>query len=443
MDVKLNQIIKFLKFAIEHVSVGIHAIDSKGHTILYNNKMKEIEGFNIEDVSDRSILELFAFRQNDSTLLRVLQTGLKEMNVKQTYRNKDGHEITTINDTYPIFDNETIIGAIEFARDITSLEKLVYQPLRRYGEPLTFDIITAVSEQMQSVIDNSKKAAHARVPVLLVGESGTGKDLIAESIHHELLPANDKFVTLFSRRTNQSILEKLNNFLTTNKNYTFFFERIEFLSIPMQQQLLEIFNELSLERHMFIGSIGDDPIDLISNGQLLKDLYYYFASMTINIPPLKARKEDIMPFVHDYFSRHRERFASDIKGLAEDVIQIFLQYDWPGNLKELEILLDEIASMITNEKLVTYEMLPLHFRFKVQQLDEITHKPDFFIVQSSKELLPLDDYLREAEKYYVHNVLNMYEGNITKTANALGMSRQNLQYRLRKFKKIDDPKDLS
>lgn len=164
MDVKLNQIIKFLEFAIEHVSVGIHAIDHKGHTILYNNKMKEIEGFNIEDVSDRSILELFAFRQNDSTLLRVLQTGLKEMNVKQTYWNKDGHEITTINDTYPIFDNETIIGAIEFARDITSLEKLVYQPLRRYGEPLTFDIITAVSEQMQSVIDNSKKLLMLEYP---------------------------------------------------------------------------------------------------------------------------------------------------------------------------------------------------------------------------------------------------------------------------------------
>lgn len=435
MNEKFNQIIKFFEFAIEHVSVGIHAIDHKGHTILYNHKMKEIEGYDIDDISDRSILELFAFRQNDSTLLRVLQTGLKEMNVKQTYWNKDGHEITTINDTFPIIDNGAIIGAIEFARDITSLEKLVYQPLRRYGEPLTFDIITAVSDQMQLVIDNAKKVAHARVPVLLIGESGTGKDLIAESIHHELKPANDKFVTLFSRRTNQSIIEKLEHFLKNNQNYTFFFERIEFLSIPMQQQLLEILNELSSEKHMFIGSIGDDPIDLISNGQLLKDLYYYFASMTIYIPPLKARKEDIMPFVNDYFSRHRERFASNIERLDEDVIELFLQYEWPGNLKELELLLDEIASMITNEKLVTYEMLPLHFRFKVQQLDEITRKPDYFIVQSSKELLPLDDYLREAEKYYVQNVLNMYEGNITKTATALGMSRQNLQYRIRKFRK--------
>src|SRR5690606_34496590 len=123
-----NQIMKLYEFAIEHVSVGIHAIDIEGRTILYNKKMKEIEGFDVDDINDRSILELFALRSNDSTLLRVLQTGIKEMNVKQTYWNKYGHEITTINDTYPIYDGEKLIGAIEFARDITSLEKLIYQP---------------------------------------------------------------------------------------------------------------------------------------------------------------------------------------------------------------------------------------------------------------------------------------------------------------------------
>lgn len=434
MSVKINQLIKYYEFAIEHVSVGIHAIDQNGHTVLYNNKMKEIEGYDFEDISDRTIMELFAFRQNDSTLLRVLQTGLKEMNVRQTYWNKDGHEITTINDTYPLYKHNKIIGAIEFARDITSLEKLVYQPLRRYGEPLMFDVITAISEPMQVVIENAKKAAQARIPVLLIGDSGTGKDLIAESIHHHLSQKNDEFVILFSRRTNQSVLERLQQYIANGKAYTFFFERIEFLSIPMQKRLLEQLTSLSSGKHMYIGSIGSDPIDLISNGLLLKDLYYFFTSMTISIPSLQARKEDIKPFIDDYFSRHRERFASNIEGVSEVVLEQFLQYDWPGNLKELELLLDEIASMITNEKIVTYEMLPLHFRFKIQQLDVDTRNPDFFLIQFKKEILPLEEYLREAESYYLRNVLNMFEGNITKTAQTLGMSRQNLQYRIRKMK---------
>lgn len=164
MSLNSKQLLKLYEFAVEHVSVGIHAVDTEGRTILYNQKMKEIEGFDVEDITDRSILELFAFRSHDSTLLRVLKTGIKEINVKQTYFNKYGHEITTINDTYPIYEGEKLIGAIEFARDITSLEKLIYQPLRRYGEPLTFDVITAISEPMQIVKENAKKRL---VPVFL------------------------------------------------------------------------------------------------------------------------------------------------------------------------------------------------------------------------------------------------------------------------------------
>ena len=430
-----NLLEKFYTFAIDNVSVGIHAIDQNGHTLLYNNKMKEIEGYNIEDISDRSILDIFTFNQSESTLLRVLQTGQKVLNVKQTYWNKNGQEITTINDTFPIIENNEIKGAIEFARDITTLEKLLYQPLRRYGEPFTFEMMSVASKEMKHVIDKAKKAAKARIPILLVGESGTGKYLVAESIHNELSPINDEFVTLFSRKNSQAILDKLQNYLKTGKTYTLFFERIEYLALPIQQQLIDLLNKLPNGKHLIIGSIGDDPIDLISNGKLLKDLYYYFASLTISIPPLRDRKDDIKPFVTDYFIRHRERFGSYIEGISDEVMKYFLQYDWPGNLKELELLLDEISSMLTNEKLVTPEMLPLHFRFKVQQSNENIRNPDFFIVQPNQELLPLEDYMREAENYYIQNVLNIFEGNITKTAQALGMSRQNLQYRLRKLKK--------
>ncbi|MED3662908.1 AAA-type ATPase lid domain-containing protein [Ureibacillus terrenus] len=432
MALTKEQLLNLYQFAVEHASVGIHAVDAEGRTILYNRKMKEIEGFDVEDISDRTILELFAFRLNDSSLMRVLKTGMKELNVKQTYWNKYGHEITTINDTYPIFDGKKLIGAIQFARDITSLEKLIYQPLRRYGEPLTFDVITAISKPIQIVKEKAKKAARARIPVLLIGEPGTGKDMIAEGIHHELQPKNDEFVTLFSRRPNQ--IERLKTYLAQEKSYTFFFERLEFYSLSVQKELLNILKSLPPEKHMIIGSVGGDPIDLISNHQLLKDLYYYFASMSISIPALRERKEDIKPFIDDYFARHRDRFNSNIQGLSDDVMELFLRYDWPGNLKELELLLDEISSMITNEKYVTYEMLPLHFRFKLQQQNDQTKKPEFFLLQPEKELLPLNEYLKEAEKYYLQHALKMNDGNITKTAKALGMTRQNLQYRIRKLK---------
>ncbi|MEK4759028.1 sigma 54-interacting transcriptional regulator [Viridibacillus sp. FSL E2-0187] len=430
-----NDLTPFYRHATEHASVGIHAVNAQGQTIIYNDKMKEIEGLNLKDVIDRSILELFQFEQEESTLLQVLQTGEKVLNVKQTYWNHNGQEITTINDTFPVFENDALIGAIEFARDITTLEKLVYQPLRRYGEPITFSSITAVSLPMKVVIQTAEKAAIARLPVLLIGESGTGKDLIAEGIHHNLDPVNQHFITIFCQRSDTAILEKLYESTNSLQNCTIFCERIEFLSLTLQEKLLQLLEENHMKNHMFIASIGGDPIDLIASGQLLKELYYFFASVTINVPPLHSRREDIKPFIENFLKRHRQRFGSNIQDLSSEVHELFHLYDWPGNLKELEILLEEIVSMVTTEELITFEMLPLHFKWKVQALRDSSHDASYFVVQNTKELLPLDEYLREAEEYYLQKALNMYEGNITKTANALGMSRQNLQYRIRKMKK--------
>nr|WP_316046179.1 PAS domain S-box protein [Planococcus glaciei] len=121
----------FLKFAAEHVAVGIHAVDLKGKTILYNQKMKEIEGFDFEELVDRSLLEVFRFEQHESTLLQVLQTGEAVLNAKQTYWNRKGQQITTLNDTYPVAQGGQLIGAVELSRDVTTLEKVVYQPLKK------------------------------------------------------------------------------------------------------------------------------------------------------------------------------------------------------------------------------------------------------------------------------------------------------------------------
>src|SRR5690606_5058008 len=105
------------EFAVNRAGVGIHAVDRTGRTVIYNEKMKAIEGLELEEVGDRSILELFNYDKEESTLLRVLQSGKEQMNVKQTSWNRKGHEITTINDTYPVFREDELVGAVETARD--------------------------------------------------------------------------------------------------------------------------------------------------------------------------------------------------------------------------------------------------------------------------------------------------------------------------------------
>ena len=421
----------FFEQAVELINVGIYAIDTTGKKIIFNKKMQEMLGKDDSDITNDSLLALLHFKQEENTLLRVLQTETPILNFKKTYWNKEGHEITSLTDTFPLYLEGKLIGAIEIARDITSLEKLIYQPLRRYGEPLTFDIITAVSEEMKLVIQSAKKAAYAETPVLLIGESGTGKDLIAEGIHHYLSPTKEKFITIFSRQEDALLMQKIATALESTLPRTIFFERVEFLQTEVQVELLK-FLKSSNKQHMLIASTGSDPIELVQNGRLLKDLYYYFSTFSIIIPPLRDRKEDIEPFINDYFSRHRNRFHSTIHAIDEDVREYFLKYDWPGNLKELELLLDEVTSTLTNEQVLTLDMLPAHFLFKTSSL--ISDASKLLVPQTQRALLPFDEFMKEAETLYLKNVLNMFNGNVTKAAEAIQMSRQNLQYRLRKIK---------
>ncbi|QUG42477.1 sigma 54-interacting transcriptional regulator [Psychrobacillus sp. INOP01] len=435
MDEQIKDFLPFYKFATEQVAVGIHAVDLSGKTIIYNEKMKEIEGLNLTDIVDRSIFELFQFEQQESTLLKVLNNGEPVLRAKQTYWNRNGQEITTINDTYPVWQDKKLIGAVEFSRDITALERIIYQPLKRYNEAITLSSITAVSTDMQEVLERSIKAAHARMPVLLVGEAGTGKELIAEGIHNQLSPVNIQFISLFCHSSDSLLINKFQKELTEISNCTIFCERIDLLSLELQNELLQILSSNEGRQNLYIASIGEDPVDLIASNKLSKELYYYFAKISISIPPLRKRTEDILPFMYDYFNRYLNRYGSTINEIDEDVVQAFLMYEWPGNLKELELLLDEISSMVTTEQVLKFDMLPLHFKLKVQDFNETSGKAEDFVITSDKELVPLDEYLRSAEMYYLQKALDKFDGNITKAAEALGMSRQNLQYRLRKMKK--------
>ena len=309
---------------------------------------------------------------------------------------------------------------------------MAYQPLRRYGQPLTFDIITAVSPLMAGVIERAKMAAKTRMPVLLYGESGTGKDMIAEGIHHDLNPGNDQFITLICRNDEQALIDQLKQQIDKNEQVTIFCERVEYLSLEGQERILNLFKE-HLESHVFIASVGKDPIDLIEKGQLSKDLYYFFASVCINVPALCDRKEDIKPFISDYFKRYRNNTGSRIQGLSAKVEQIFLEYDWPGNLKELEVLLDDITSTMTNETLIDFDMLPIYFRWKVQSEELSDTTGSMFVAENEKDIRPLNVFMNEVEEYYIQNALKMFDGNVSQTAKALGLRRQSLQYRLKKF----------
>ncbi|RUL53964.1 sigma 54-interacting transcriptional regulator [Lysinibacillus antri] len=432
-----DTLLDIYKFIVEKGDNGICVVDTTGKLIIYNKKMRELQGISDEEFEKRRALEIVGFNMEKGGLLRVLQDERSILNEKKTFWNEKGQEVTLISNIYPLYSQEELVGAVEFARDITQQEFMMYQPLRRYNEPLTFEIITAVSAVMKKVIEKAKVVAYSRMPVILVGESGTGIDMIAEGIHHELKEKNDMFVTLICRRDEKTVLNQLEKYVVEKQNITFFAERIEYLSMEAQEKIVKLLETSTEHHHVFIASVGEDPIDLIQKGQLSKKLYRLFSDISIYVPALRNRKEDIMPFVEDYFKRHRESYGSVIKGLADDVKDIFLNYNWPGNLKELEVVLDDISSLITNEIFVEAHMLPAHFKWKIQNIEspknEEMTQSDIFVVMNKNDLRPLDVYMSEVEDYYISRALDLFEGNVSKTASALGIRRQSLQYRIKKY----------
>ncbi|MBO8176342.1 MAG: sigma 54-interacting transcriptional regulator [Bacillus sp. (in: Bacteria)] len=449
---------------LEKMDLGIHAIDRDGKTIIYNPKMMEIEGMNIEDVLDKNLLDIFQFSDNEeSTLLKVLKTGESILNVKQTYFNYKGQEITTINNTYPIVVDGETVGAVEFARDVTKLEKILRENMFVKGTPkYTFDQIIGTSPSLLEVIETSKRATRTTSSVLIVGETGTGKELFAQSIHNGSPRAHRPFVSQNCAAFPAQLLEEI-LFGTTENAYpgavdrpglfeqaeggTVLLDEIHALHPSLQTKLLRVLQEKTVRRIgdttdrivnvRIIATMNEDPIDAISAQKLRKDLYYRLSVVTLFLPPLRERKTDIPALIQCFINKYNQLFSLDVKGVSDDVLQLFDEYDWPGNVRELEHVIEGAMNIIEHEQTIEYQHLPLHFRQKSHRQDQTFSTQ--LLIQSHRDIKPLDEYMQEAETYYLQKALQYHQYNITKTAEALGMSRQNLQYRIRKYN-IERPK---
>jgi arginine utilization regulatory protein len=456
---KMNKVYKHI---LDKIDVGIHAVNEEGKTIIYNKKMRDIEGMSVEDVLDKNLLEVFSFDENsNSTLLEALRKGKSIRNAKQTYYNNKGQEITTINDTFPYMEGKAKMGAIEIARDVTRYERLVRENLHKKSVTrYSFESIIGSSPELQEVIDASKRAARTASSVLITGETGTGKELFAQSIHNGSPRSAKPFISQNCAALPDSLIEGL-LFGTRKGAFTGAIEReglfeqadggtllldeINSLNIVLQAKLLRVIQEKTVRRVgdtrdvpidvRIIATINEDPVNAIAQGRLRKDLYYRLSVVSLFVPPLRERQADIKELAGFFIEKYNSLFGMNVKRIHDDVLQLFYYYDWPGNVRELEHIIEGSMNLMEHEDAMSYNHLPIQFRNKpqVSAVKEPIPKGDDLLVQKGKPIKPFDEYMMEAETYYLKKALQHHGFNITQTAEALGMSRQNLQYRIRKW----------
>jgi len=445
------------------VDDGVHVLDNKGNTIIYNEAMSKLEKMETKDVLKKPFSEVFKnLNLENSTLLKALETRQSTINKKQTYLNKDGKEITTINTTVPVIIDDKVRAVVEVAKNITKiqemsntileLQKEIEKPAKAKSTKIkkyNFNNIIGQNVKFVEVIDRAKKASNSSASVFIYGETGTGKELIAQSIHFDGTRKENPFIAQNCAALPESLLEGL-LFGTSKGGFTGAVDRAglfeqanggtllldEINSMPyeLQAKLLRVLQENYIRR---VGGTKDIPIDvriittsnerpehIIATGKVRKDLFYRLNIIPLNVPPLRNREDDIIMLAEKFVNKYNTKYNKTILIISDDAKEKLLHYDYPGNVRELENIIMGALSMVEDEHVLTGNHLI------IEDIGRVV--TEHSVNEIGKE--GIDDYLGNLEKEIIIKALAKNNFNITKAAHVLKIKRQTLQHKIKKYK---------
>src|SRR3984893_3438506 len=313
--------------------------------------------------------------------------------------------------------------------------------------------IVSASPKMENVKRMVLKVAHSSSTVLIRGESGTGKELIARAIHNQSPRASEMFQAVNCAAINENLLEselfghekgsftgahaeKKGLFEVADRG-SLFLDEIAELDVSMQAKLLRALQEHKVRR---VGGTHEISVDvrvvaatdrdlraMVGDGRFRDDLYYRLNVLSVDVPPLRERREDI-PVLIDYFlKKHTRNTSRLVKGLTGETRRMLQDYGWPGNVRQLESAIER-AILLCEGDLITPDDLPTEVRQESQTASTGGFK-----------LPPEGISFEEVEKNLILQAMDQTDYNITKAAKLLGLTFRTLQYRLEKFgiKKTD------
>jgi len=324
------------------------------------------------------------------------------------------------------------------------------------------DEIIGDSQQMQEVYKEVGKVAGSDATILLRGESGTGKELFAKAIYLHSDRKDSPFLIVNCAAIPETLLESelfghekgsftdaiskhIGKFEAAS-NGTIFLDEIGDMSLSLQSKLLRVLQEKTFNRVgstetitsdvRVIAATNRDLEGLVKNGEFREDLYYRLNVVTITIPPLRDRKEDI-PLLASYFvSKYSKKYNKSVQGVDKELIEMFINYNWPGNVRELENVIAR-GVIITSAPFIMKEHLPKEFisQFKTEEekRTDLAHKKGNFKSITYDELTPLPELIETIERQQIIKALDLARGNKTKAAKMLGISRKSLFNKLRQY----------
>ncbi len=340
-----------------------------------------------------------------------------------------------------------------FLKEKTRREELEVELQKRHE----FGNIVYASKEMEKIIKTCLKIINSPATVLIRGESGTGKELIAKAIHFHSNRAQKPFITINCAAIPENLLEaelfgyekgaftgafssKPGKFELANGG-TIFLDEIGELSPLLQAKILRILQDQSFERLggtksikidvRIIAATNRNLEEMIKNGKFREDLYWRLNVVPIFIPPLRERKEDIPVLVKYFLEKFNKRYNKNVK-IDSKVLEIFLNYSWPGNVRELENLIERLVLLNENDIITKYD-LPAYMISKKSKVIGNNRSE----ISQNNLFVGLKDEITTLEKERIISALKACNFNQTKAAKLLGITRRQLNYRIKKYKLED------
>ncbi|NOX32504.1 MAG: PAS domain-containing protein [Deltaproteobacteria bacterium] len=458
---------------------GVIIADINGTILFYNKAQSKIDGLAPSDVIGLRVTDIYELNNRTSMIMQAIYRHSAIKNRAFFYRTCSGKVANTVTSVYPLFKGKTINGVICLVKDYelicrsTPMATITEcRPDLGNGTQYTFADLIGRDHDFGRVVATARKAASSFSPVMIQGETGTGKELFAQAIHNQSRRRDEKYVavncaaipndllegTLFgtTRGAFTGALDKPGLFETAHGG-TLFLDELLAMPVELQAKLLRLLQEKRVRR---VGSARETPLDVkiissvsrdprlaIRENQLRTDLYYRLGVVMVKLPPLRERQGSMHELINHFIEKHNNRLGTHVKKISREVLELFSAYQWPGNVRELEHLIEGAMNMAGHEETIGIE----HFTPGLDCLEQVDFTcrevpfpmPGISGTPGVEKLIPSFDPAparfrnlaktqADLEKKAVKAALSAAGGNVTKAAGNLGISRQLLHYKIKK-----------
>jgi PAS domain S-box-containing protein len=430
-----------VRMVLDSITDGVFTVDGNFHITSFNMAAEEITGVPVEEALGRPCCEVFRAEicEGDCALKQTVRTGMPVVNRPVYILRADGTRVPISVSTSMLKDSQgNLVGGVETFRDLTLVEAL----RKEVEKSFSFEDMLSRNPRMQDIFGILPDVAMSDSTILIEGESGTGKELLAKAIHNLSTRSDKRMVTVNCGAIPDTLLEselfgyKAGAFTDARRDKpgrftqadggTIFLDEIGDITPALQVRLLRVLQDGTFEplggttplsvKVRVLAATNRDLTSLVAKGGFREDLYYRIQVFRLRLPPLRERKEDI-PMLADHFIDRLNRIRGrDISGLSREALAAFMDYDWPGNIRELENAIEH-AFILCHGGLI-----------------ELRHVPDpLRSSTSSGQPFPTGATLAEIEGRVIREALARNNGRKLATARELGINKTTLWRKIKRL----------